>query len=550
MPLKTDPILPAARLDAMRRAGYWSERTVLDYLDRRIAETPERIAIVDHNSMTGERTALSYGELGRRVERIALGLARLGLARGEVLSFQLPNWWQFTALHLAAMRLGAISNPLMPIFRERELDFMLRKVEAKMFVVPRRFRDCDFAAMAEGLRPRLPDLAQVLVVGGEGEASFERLLEPPAADASVLFAERRPASDEVIEILYTSGTTGEPKGVMHTSNTLFSNIAPYAERLGLGHADVVLMASPLAHQTGFLYGLCMPIYLGATAVLQDVWNAERAAALIAGERVTFTMASTPFLADLTAVAERRPEDVRSLRIFLSAGAPIPRSLARRAAEHLGAHVVSAWGMTENGAVTTTLLDDPPEKAFATDGCAQTGMEIRTVGEDGKPLEPDREGRLQCRGASNFVGYLKRPEWYATDAEGWFETGDLARIDADGYVRITGRTKDVIIRGGENIPVVEVEGLIYQHPAVLETAIVAMPDPRLGERACAFVVTRPEAALTLAELNEFLAQHKLSRHYLPERLEVVSAMPRTPSGKIQKFRLRELAQAFGKTGVNG
>jgi len=400
--------------------------------------------------------------------------------------------------------------------------------------------------MAESLRPQLKDLAHVLVLGGDGEASFERLLETPSEGAAGLFAERRPGADEVIEILYTSGTTGEPKGVMHTSNTLFSNIAPYAARLGLGADDVVLMASPLAHQTGFLYGLSMPILLGATAVLQDVWNPERAADLIGAEGVSFTMASTPFLADLTAVAEKRPQAVASLRIFLSAGAPIPRTLARRAAQHLGAHVVSAWGMTENGAVTTTLLDDPPEKAFETDGRPQSGMEIRTVGEDGLPLAPEREGRLQCRGASNFVGYLKRPEWYATDAQGWFETGDLARIDAEGYVRITGRSKDVIIRGGENIPVVEVEGLIYQHPAVLETAIVAMPDPRLGERACAFVVTRPETALTLPELCAFLSRHKLSRHYMPERLELVAAMPRTPSGKIQKFRLREIAQSFGRS----
>ncbi len=547
MPLKTDPILPEARLRAMKQAGHWRDRTIIDYLDDRIAGSPERVAIIDDNSMTGERTVLTYAELGRRVERIALGLARLGLERGDVLSYQLPNWWQFTALHLAAMRLGVITNPLMPIFRERELEFMLRLAETKLFIVPRRFRDFDYAAMAEGLRPKLPALSRVLVLGGVGEAAFESLLQAGSGDASALFAGRRPKADDVIEILYTSGTTGEAKGVMHTSNTLFSNLEPYAERLGLGASDVVLMASPLAHQTGFMYGLMMPIHLGGTAVLQDIWSADRAADLIAGEGVSFTMAATPFLSDLTNAAERRPADFRSLRVFLSAGAPIPRALARRAAEHLGAHIVSAWGMTENGAVTTTRLDDPPEKVFETDGCAQPGMEIRTVGEDGKALPPDREGRLQCRGCSNFVGYLKRPEWHATDKEGWFETGDLARIDADGYVRITGRTKDVIIRGGENIPVVEIEGLIYQHPAVLETAIVAMPDPRLGERACAFVVTRPESSLTLAELIAFLEARKVSRHYLPERLELVSALPRTPSGKIQKFRLREIAKAFGTAG---
>ena len=493
MPLKTDPILPEARLRAMKQAGHWRDRTIIDYLDDRIAGSPERVAIIDDNSMTGERTVLTYAELGRRVERIALGLARLGLERGDVLSYQLPNWWQFTALHLAAMRLGVITNPLMPIFRERELEFMLRLAETKLFIVPRRFRDFDYAAMAEGLRPKLPALSRVLVLGGVGEAAFESLLQAGSGDASALFAGRRPKADDVIEILYTSGTTGEAKGVMHTSNTLFSNLEPYAERLGLGASDVVLMASPLAHQTGFMYGLMMPIHLGGTVVLQDIWSADRAADLIAAEGVTFTMAATPFLVrPHRRGGERGRRTCAACATFLSAGAPIPRALARRAAEHLGAHIISAWGMTENGAVTTTRIDDPPEKTFETDGCAQTGWKSARSTRTGRRCRPTARGACSAAAASNFVGYLKRPEWFATDADGWFETGDLARIDRDGYVRITGRTKDVIIRGGENIPVVEVEGLIYQHPAVQEVAVVAMPDPRLGERACAFVVLRPKA----------------------------------------------------------
>ncbi len=522
----------------MTGAVFWRDRLITDYLDRHIRETPERIAVVDGNSMTGGRTVLSYAELGRRVDRLAAGLAALGVRRGDVVSYQLPNWWQFTALHLAAMRIGAVSNPLMPIFRERELLFMLALAEAKVFVVPRQFRGVDYAGMAEGRQPRLPALERVLVIGGEGEGAFERLLEEPG-DASG----PPPAADDVIEILFTSGTTGEPKGVMHTSNTLLSALTPYAERLALGGSDVVLMASPMAHQTGFMYGLMLPIVLGAKAVLQDVWSPSRAAGLIASERVTFTMAATPFLADLTAEAERRPDDFASLRIFLSAGAPIPRILVRRAAENLGAAIISAWGMTENGAVTTTRPEDPPEKVFETDGCALPGMEIRTVDEHRRVLPSGAEGRLEVRACSNFVGYLKRPEWYAVDAEGWFDTGDLARIDAEGYVRLTGRTKDIIIRGGENISVVEVESLIYQHPAIIEAAVVAMPDVRLGERACAFVVTRENRPLTLAELGDFLLSLKIAKQYLPERLEILPSLPKTPSGKIQKFRLREIASRF-------
>ncbi len=532
-------MISGERERAIRQGRFWPDRLITDYLDRNLEERPQALAVVDENSMTGERDALSYAELGRRVDCLAAGLARLGLKRGDVLSFQLPNWWQFTALHLAAMRLGAITNPLMPIFRERELLFMLSLAETKIFVVPRSFRGFDYRAMAVALRPKLPALQRVLVIGGEGEEAFESLLEEPG-DVSGSPA----TADEVIQVQFTSGTTGEPKGVMHSSNTLISALTPYAERLGLSRSDVFLMASPMAHQTGFMYGLMLPIVLGAKAVLQDIWSPQKAADLVAAERVSFTMAATPFLADLTAEAERRPADFRSLRIFLSAGAPIPRVLVRRAAEHLGAAIISAWGMTENGAVTTTKPEDPAEKVFETDGCALPGMEIRIVDEERRVLPAGVEGRLEVRSCSNFAGYLKRPEWYTIDAQGWFDSGDLARMDKEGYVRLTGRTKDIVIRGGENIPVVEVEGLIYRHPAVAEAAIVAMPDARLGERACAFVVTREGRPLSLAELSEFLLAQKIAKPYLPERLEILSALPKTPSGKIQKFRLREIAKEFG------
>ncbi|MDH3738388.1 MAG: AMP-binding protein, partial [Alphaproteobacteria bacterium] len=199
-----------------------------------------------------------------------------------------------------------------------------------------------------------------------------------------------------------------------------------------------------------------------------------------------------------------------------------------------------WGMTENGGVTVTRRDDQPQKVFETDGVPIAGMEVRVVGDDDAPLATGAEGRLQARGASSFVGYLKRPEAFDHDEDGWFETGDLARMDADGYIRISGRNKDVIIRGGENIPVVEVEGLIYQHPAVQDVAIVAMPDPRLGERACAFVTLAPGTSLTQEEMIGFLLTQEMAKQYLPERLEILSEMPRTPSGKIQKFALRETA----------
>jgi cyclohexanecarboxylate-CoA ligase len=292
-----------------------------------------------------------------------------------------------------------------------------------------------------------------------------------------------------------------------------------------------------------MYGLLMPIMLGATAVLQDVWEPKRAAERIGKEGVTFTMASTPFLSDLTDAVAAGGHAVPTLRIFLSAGAPIPRVLVERAAQVLKSNIVSAWGMTENGAVTTTRLDDSRQKIFRTDGCPLPGMEVRVTDPANKPLPPGTEGMLKVRGCSNFVGYLKRPQLYGHDADGWFDTGDVARIDADGFIRITGRSKDIIIRGGENIPVVEIEGLLFRHPAIQAVAIVGFPDRRLGERACAFVVVKPGETFSHEEMVRFLEQEKIAKQYLPERLEIVEDLPRTPSGKVQKFKLRSAAERF-------
>ncbi|MCG8546996.1 MAG: AMP-binding protein, partial [Alphaproteobacteria bacterium] len=481
-------ILPPERIASMTACGDWADKLVLDYLDAVLAEDPDRLAITDHNSETGVSSALTYGELARTARRMALAFIDIGVAPGDVVSFQLPNWWQFPALHLACVYAGAISNPLMPIFRERELRFMVGFARSKVFIAPARFRGFDHQAMMESLRPDLPDLVHTFYIGADGDSSFEDAFlsdREPSAHESAL-TDRRPGPNDVTQILYTSGTTGEPKGVMHTANTLFAPLPPYAERLGLGRGDVVFMASPLAHQTGFMYGILLPIMLGIPTVLQDVWSPEAAALNIQDSGATYTMASTPFLADLTDLPDLERYDVSRFRVFLSAGAPIPRSLVERATERLGCHVVSGWGMTEVGCVTCCGPGDPPEKVFGSDGSALPGSQVMIVSADGSRAPHDEEGILKARANGLFVGYLRRPEAVELDADGWFDTGDYARMDADGYIRITGRAKDLVIRGGENVPVVEVEELLYRHSAVRECAVVAMPDPRLGERACAFV----------------------------------------------------------------
>ena len=542
-------MLTRERVETTTSAGHWPDRTAADYLDDALRHYPDKVFLTDYRAESGARNTLSYRDLDRLSRRIGAGLAAHGIGKGDVVAFQLPNWWEFAAIHLACVRIGAVSNPLMPIFRARELEFMLSFAETRAIFVPRRFRGFEYEPMIEGLRGKLPRLEHVFVLGGEGENAFEAtLLEErweDEIDTEALFDERRVDPNEVIEICYTSGTTGQPKGVMHTSNTLAACVGIGPARLALGADTVVLMASPLAHQTGYLYGFLMPIRLGARTVLQDIWDPAVAARIIHDEQATFTIGATPFLADLahSDALERYPTE--SLEIFATAGAPVPRVLVQTATERLGASVVAGWGMSENGLVTCTLPGDPPEKIFGTDGGPWAGMEVRVVDEDREPAPPGMPGALQARGAANFVGYLKRPEAYATDEDGWFDTGDIATKDESGYIRITSRAKDIIIRGGENVPVVEVEELLYRHDAVRDAAIVAMPDPRLGERGCVFVTLRPGTSLDFAAMQRHLEAQQLAKQYWPERLEIVDEMPRTPSGKIQKYKLRELAAGYGR-----
>ena len=545
--MQFDAVLIDPRRAAMVAAGYWRDEILLEYLERWSTKTPNKEAIISFNSQTGKERRITYGELSHLADRIALALVDLGVARGDVVSFQLPNWWEFNALHLACLKIGAVSNPLMPFFRQRELSFMLDFAATKILVIPETFRGHHYPSMIDDIRDDLPKLEQVLVVGGLGDDAFEtHMLERQREQAADALQGRAAQPDDVVQLLYTSGTTGEPKGVMHTSNTLLSNLVHFTERLGLGQDDVIHMPSPLAHQLGFMYGLMMPVMLGATVVLQDAFTAEKMAEQIIGERATFTMAATPFLSDLTEFIAGSRGDTPSLKIFVSAGAPIPRALVEKATDTLGANIISAWGMTENGAVTTTKPDDKTEKIFNTDGCPLPGMALKIVDDEGAELSRNTVGQLHVRGCSQFGGYLHRPNLNNTNDDGWFDTGDLAAMDDDGYIRIAGRSKDIIIRGGENIPVVEIEGLLYKHPAISQVAIVGYADARLGERACAFVVPRDGAPVTLADVVDFLLESKVAKQYIPERLEVIAEMPCTPSGKIQKFRLREIAAAFAES----
>lgn len=547
-------------LDAAQRyrnGGFWRDRTFLDDFADAVVAHPDKVAIVSNRTdPVASCSALTYVELDRLADRFAGALLDLGVERGQVVSVQLPNDWTFTALTLAAGRIGAVINPLVPIFRERELSFILGRTESPVVIVASSFRGYDHAAMLDRVLAGLDRPTRGFAVGATHAVGG---VEPFAAqfldrrwedeiDRGRLRA-RAVGPDELAELQFTSGTTGEPKGVMHTPNTINAGTLAFALTAGLGVDDVIAMPSTLAHQTGFLVGVILPMMVGMKVVYQDVWDAEVFCDLVDREGVTFSAGATPFLNDIVAACERRGVSLRSMRSYVCAGAPIPSPLVLAARVAIG-ELIAVWGMTENGAVTMTRPGDPVEVVADSDGIPVDWMQVKVVDEQGHAVPTGSVGRLLSRGASQTTGYFKRPDLYEAqlsepsaddvatgERSPWFDTGDLARSRPDGGVRIAGRTKDLVIRGGENVPVVEVEAVLFGHPQVREIAVVGYPDDRLGERACAVVV--PDgAAPALEDLTAFLAAAGMAKQFWPERLEIVTELPKTPSGKIQKFVLRE------------
>lgn len=534
----------AARNDAsyanFREAGYWLDKTVDQLLTEAVARAPDKVAIVADRADREQAPRFTYKELEELADRAASSLVRLGVGRGDVVTVQLPNWWEFVVTAFACSKIGAVMNPVMPILRERELLYILNFCQAKVFIVPKAYRGFDYGAMALAMRADLPHLKHVIVADGEDETSFDRTLL--AAEPDRLPPGLRP--DDMAVLMFTSGTTGEPKGVMHTSNSLIACCKALSGRFGLDSTDVLLVASPVGHMTGYAAIVLLSVYLGGTMILQDIWEARRGVGLMAREGVTYTAASTPFLSDICDAVQAGAPQPKSLRSFLCGGAPIPSVLIDRAAEELGLKVCSLWGMTEVLSGTLTEPARAAEKSAGTDGRSLEGMEVKVVDTEGKVLPPGESGRLLVRGAQMFKGYYKRPELQTFDSEGWFDSGDLAYMDKEGYIRISGRVKDILIRGGENVPVVEIENLLYKHPAVSAVAVVGFPDSRLGERGCAFIVPREGSRIDLAAVQAYLGEAKMAKQFWPERVEVVAELPRTASGKIQKFKLRELAADLG------
>ncbi|MDX2938779.1 3-phosphoshikimate 1-carboxyvinyltransferase [Streptomyces ipomoeae] len=534
--------------------------TLPEWLSSHAASRPDATAVVDVRP-DGDRL-VSWRDLADRVERAAALLLRLGVRPGDNVAYQLPNRMEFVVLSLAALRIGAVCCPVIPFFRQRELGFVLRQSKARVLVVMDEYRSRyparEALEVAARLEPESGRPRHVVVLSrSDGTAQLPRTavdgvavhdwaeaLKTTEVDRAALDAVR-PMPGMTAQLLFTSGTTGEPKGVTQPSENLVRAACMEIRHLGLDTTDAVWVPSPLAHQTGFLYGMVLATVLGVPQILQAEWDAKIALASLNNHRATFVQAATPFLSDLVKAVEETGEVPRHLEIFVATGATVPRPLAERASLVLGAKVCGAFGTTETCLGALSGPADDPGKRWSTDGRALEGIQLRVTDDAGRVLAPGTEGNFEISSPTVFGGYLNRPDLTAEafTTDGWYRTGDLAVIDEAGYVRITGRVKDVINRGGEKIPVAEVEQLLFAHPAVDDVAVVAMLDDRLGERACAFTVLRDGARFSFDEMRRYLDQHQVAKQYWPERLEHLGALPRNPVGKVQKFELRAMASGL-------
>ena len=526
-------LTPAAdEVDRYRKAGLWSGELIDGFLSALATDdtTASLTAVTDGDH------SLSYLQLEERTRAVAGALHRMGVGKGDVVSWQLPNWWEAFPLHYGILRRGAVSNPIVPIYRRNEVEFILRQAESKVFVHPASFRGFDYRQMVSEMAPHLPALARTVVVRGDGAGrdTFEEMLEAEEAP-DVERTDTEPAL-----LMYTSGTTSSPKGVVHPHATLVRENHGCADSWGLTGQDRIFMPSPLTHITGLLYGLQLPAMIGSQVVLQDVWEPKRALELIERHRCTFTAAATPFLHGLTHCEDLHRRDISSLRWVGVGGADVPPGLVREAETRLDATIARGYGSTEYPTATQAWVDDPLDWRAETDGRPVEGTQLRIVDESGADVAIGERGELLVRGPERFIGYLVPPADEAVfDAEGWFATGDLARRDPHGQLTIDGRKKDIILRGGENISVKEVEDHLYAHPKVADVAIVAMPDPVLVERACAYVVVAAGAKPpTLSQLREYLLNRGLAVQKVPERIEQVEELPKNLAGKVQKAKLRE------------
>ena len=549
MPRTSGPVLAAPAVDpdrraALRRTGWWGDASLDDYWALAVRAAPDADAVVDARG-----TRLTYAEVDDRAARIAAWLRASGVGPGDVVSVQLPGWAEAVCVNAACLRIGAVVNPLLTAYREAELRDALHRCRSRALIVPTRFRGADHEPLAAALAAELEHLVAVAVVPHNGRPAT---LLP---DLAALVAAHDPLPDDartpgrgedVAAVLFTSGSETQAKGVLLSHDNVLSGERAFAAVLGVGPTDRVFVPAPPGHATGYLHGLTLPYLTGAAALLLDVPTGPASLAMIRAERATCGTAAASVVSCLLDACPPGEPLAPGLRFLGCGGSPVPRSLARRALD-LGVRLLSVYGSTESAPHALTTPADDLERVLTTDGRPVPGVEVRVVDPVTRaPLGVGEVGEAASRGPQVFRGYLGEPALTAEvlDADGWYYSGDLAVLDADGYLRVVGRRKDVIIRGGENISAAEVELVLRERPEVRDTAVVAVPDRRLGEAVCAFLVLVPgTTAPDLEALREQFLARGLAKYKIPARVEVLDALPLSPAGKVRKDVLRDRAAAL-------
>lgn len=504
-------------------------RNLWELIERRAEATPDATLAVDED----ERT-MTFAQYRDAAERAAAGLAAHGVGEDQPVSWILPTWIESAVLVAALSRLGAVQNPMLPIYREREVGFITRQTGARLLVCPSRWAGFDFEGMCRKIAADLDGL-EVLVADRQLPEGDPSTLPPPPEGRDLR------EDDPVRWVFYTSGTTADPKGARHTDRTVMHSAYAMIRSLELVEGDVNALVFPFTHIGGIGW-LDAGLMIGFRQVVIEAFDPKTTIPVLQREQVTIAGAGTPFHMAYLAAQRAQPETplLPSVRVFPGGGAAKPANLHHEVKAELGGvGIVSGYGLTECPILAMGSVHDPDDDLAATEGRATPGVEIRVVTLDGEQAGPGEEGEIRARGPQLFRGYLDSSlDAEAFDGNGFFRTGDLGKLDAKGYVTITGRVKDIIIRKGENISAKEVEDLLFTHPKVEDAAVVGLPDRRSGERACAVVVPSDAGdPPTLEEVFDYLKDEGLMVQKIPEQLELVDTLPRNPTGKVLKHELR-------------
>lgn len=528
--------LTQERIAACQAAGYWRDEVLGDLLEAQAQRRPDAIAVVD-----GPRR-VTWAELYRLSRRLALHLWEMGLRPGDVVVLQLPNWVEYLVSYHAIQSLGAVVCQPGVDWRALEMEYALGLGPARAAIIPAEIRSFDFPAMVAELRSRAPQLEHVLVARGtapEGCVSLDALLSDPIEDryGEEILRRYRRGANEVSRLVFTSGTTGQPKAIMHTNNTTRFSSRVAVQTFGLNSNDVFLAYVPMSANFGAMLGIYMPIEVGATVVLTDRFS--RTLELIERERVTYLPGTPTAFNAISNSPDLGQRDLSSLKLIMSAGANCPVEVIRAVRDRFDGLFIEAFGMNEFGMGMFTWPEDDPAEVDGSVGRPFQGVETRIADDQGQQVPVHQPGELLVRHAGMCVGYYRNPEANAEswDEDGWFHTGDLATMDSKGNIRIVGRKKDIIIRGGANISPYEVEDAITPHPKVGEVSVIGLPDPYYGEVVCACVIPNPGEELTLEELTDFL-KPRIAYYKLPTRLVPRQEFPLNSMGKLVKRALRE------------